>query len=52
MTNANDNEDKNPKQGSETPDHQREDQPLKELNDDPAAKEKGTDGAGKIGAPL
>lgn len=52
MTNAHGNHDQTPTKGAEpeTPDHQREDQPLKELNDDPEDAENGTNDVDKQNA--
>lgn len=47
MTKTDKNHDDKPGQGATTPDHQREDQPLKELNDDPADKDDGSGDARK-----
>ena len=42
MTKTDKNHDDKPGQAAITPDHQRKDQPLKELNDDPADKADGS----------
>ncbi|WP_322889667.1 MULTISPECIES: hypothetical protein [unclassified Yoonia] len=52
MTNAYGNHDQTPKDGAqpETPEHQREDQPLKELNEDTDDTENGTNDVDKRNA--
>lgn len=52
LTKADKHKDQTPKTGAtpETPDHQRKDQPLKEINDDPADHKNGTNQVDKRNA--